>query len=258
MTKLIGQVNEGLSPSHKMALEASSGKKIKEITKEDLLEPITLLLGTCYELLGNSAPKGMTATAKLLRDELKTYFFTYSFEEVKTAIMMGVTFKLCEKDQMEFPVISVANFCKFVHMYNDKIRKEAIHAQRKLDDIMTKEMEERKRIEGNQRLDNEILDCLSAYCENPSNLDQVSEHLRACYFRRIRERQVEKIITIDEMNLILSVADAQIKDFDELGKQEQHALRHKVDREKWDKDRLLEVKTRAQSIALKHVFDKQK
>ena len=251
--KLLGQVNPNLTPVHKTALEASLKPKIKTLTKESLNDPLVTLLGEACEILGHKA-NGLVATSILLRDELKNYFTTYTLEEVQAAVRMGVTGKLCDFAELQVPIVSVANICKFINLYNQKVRKEALYEQAKFEEKNNQQEIERKRIAGNKRLDSEISDCLISFRSNPQLLEKVNEQLRACYYRRLKETK-GKLLPIELMNEIMAVAEAQIKDFEELGKEQQHALRRRVDREIWDRDRLQEVKTRAQSIALKKVFE---
>lgn len=252
--KLIGNLSPDLTPAHKTALEANMSLKIKEINKESLIEPLATLLGECCELLGQKS-NGLTPTAKLLRDELKTYFTTYSLEEVKVAAKMGVTGKLCDLNELTVPVVSVTNICKFIHFYNDKVRKFALHEQRLWEEKNNQEEIERKRIEGNRLLDLEIEGCRINYTSDPASLNLIDRDLRACYYRRLRETGSK--LDLELMNQLKAVAEAQINTLEELPKDQQRAYRTPSEIEKFNNIRNTEVKHTAQSLALKEIFDRK-
>jgi hypothetical protein len=254
--KLIGNLSESLTPPHRVAVLASLGDKIKTLPPDSITKPLIVALGEAYEALGQKSSESMTSLVKLLRIELMTYFSTYTLEEVNTSIKMGVTGKLCELSTLPMPIISVSNICKFIHLYNEKVRREALHEQRKFEEKNNADFEEQKRIKGNAILDAEIELCKENYKSNKETLNYVPEDLRACYFRRIREANGKGLISIDVMNQILIIAESRHDTFEELPKQEQHYLSKSREELKWTKERDSAVKVTAQSMALQYLFDK--
>jgi len=253
--KLIGNISTELSPTYKIALEASFGKKIKDSTNQELTIPLIKLFGESYEILGQKTPDNMTSVVKLLRIELSSYFGTYAIEEVINAIKMGVTGKLCELNTITMPVVSVANFCKFIHLYNEKIRKNALHEQRAFEEKNNQEEEKLKAIKGNERLDKEIADCKDLYLSDKDSINNVSEQLRACYYRRLRQVNGKRLLSLEVMEQLNFIADGKHDTFEDLPKQEQHYMAKYREVEKWNKERLVAVKTTAQAMALPLVFD---
>lgn len=255
--KLIGEINPKLTPAHREAVIASSSERMGELTLESIGPPMVDLLVLMGETLGQKFSNS-TATVVILRKELKDNYSKYTIQEVRLACMMGVTGKLCELTELTQPVISVTNICKFIHLYNEQQRKYALHEQRIFDERITVEKEAKRTIEGNARLDQEINDCLIAYRLNPDHLNGINENLKECYFERLRKRQNGKILELEIMNQIFSVAECQILTFEELSDLQKHKLRNKTARLEWDKSRKIEVRTRARSIALIYVFDNLK
>lgn len=255
--KLLGQVNPDLIPVHKTALEASLQPKINEITKESMNDPLVTLLGEACEIVGHKA-NGLTATAKLLRDELKNYFSTYSIEEVQTAVRMGVTGKLIEVTDLPVPIVSITNICKFINLYNEKIRKEALHQQKQWEEKNDEEKVKQKRDMGNNWLDTEIMNAWENFNENPETLEQIPQELRATYYRRIIEVNKANVLTKDVRDQIKAVAEARKDTFEELPKLDQKEMIRNRQVEKFNRERDAEVKIIAQSLALKEVFKLKK
>lgn len=253
--KLIGKISESLTPSHRTAVEASLTEKIKETDKTELNKPLLIILGEAYEILGQKAPENITPTVKLLRDELKTYFTTYTINEVGIAVKMGVTGKLCDLSTLPMPIVSITNICKFIHLYNEKVRREALHEQRKFEEIETKEMEERKRIKAELELDSEIQVCYENYKSDKETLEHVPTELKACYFRFLWKKSNRKLIPSEISEQIKIIAETKVTSFDELPKLEQKILERNREVSKFNLERDSAVRIEAQAIGLKYLFD---
>ena len=239
-------------PIQKQALEASYGTKIITLTDKEVTDPLISILTEAYEILGQKVDVSITSTIKMLRIELKTYFSTYTIEEVRASVRMALAGQLCDFKELQYPIVSVANICKFIHLYNEKVRREAIHQQNRYLQMETKEQEIQKAIEGNISLDAEIQSVYEVFKDDKAPFILIEELLKSCYFRRIRERG-DNVLDKETMNQIKAVAELQIPEFEDLPKQFQFNYRAK--RETFEIERDSDVKSRAQSIALKSIFE---
>lgn len=256
--KQIGNISESLTPPHRIAVLSSFGHKIKTMTSEELTKPLILILSESYETLGQKTNESIVSTVKLLRIELMTYFTTFTLEEISTAVKMGVTGKLCDLSSLPMPIVSVTNICKFIHLYNEKVRREALHEQRKFEEKENIEMENQKRIKAELELDQEIQICYENYKSNPETLSHVDKGLLACYFRFLWKKTGKKIMPPDAIDQIKIIAESKVDTFEELSKLDQKVLERNREVAKFDRERKATVKIEAEAMGLKYIFDNLK
>lgn len=255
--KLLGQINPNMTPVQKTALEASLQPTIKEVTKEAMIDPVVTLLGEACEVVGQKA-NGLTATGKLLRDELKNHYCGYSLEDVKVAVRMGVTGRLCEVIDLPVPIVSITNICKFIELYVEKIRKEALYSQRVWEEKNNEQEIDANRHKGNNRLDSEIANAWENFISNPETIEHIPQELRAIYYRRIIEVNRAQVLEREVRAQLKAIAEARKDTFEELPKMEQKAMIRNRQVDKFERERAAEVKIISESLALKEVFKLKK
>lgn len=135
-----------LLPIEKDSLAAYQHPKIKEVSKSDMAKPIGIALTKAYFNMGSSAKDDFELLLDEVLHELKKNFTTFSVEDICLAIDLGSKGKLGD----EFVHVHVKAVLKWIWLYNDKYRREAIHKQRKheeeqekLKEIANKEKEEK-------------------------------------------------------------------------------------------------------------------
>lgn len=252
-------ISTSLSPTHKTAIEAYFCPKIHALKKTDMVSDLKNALQRAYVILGTGKNLDERDTLLMLDElikELKEGASTFTVQEVCLAIESGVKGKLNDLSQITQPVISVTNIIKWIWLWNDKVRREAIHEQRKFEDQNRQDEEEAKRIKGNAILDAEIEICYENWKSNNETLDHVPEPLRACYFRRLRERD-GKLLEKEIMEQIKIIAESRHDTFEELPKLEQKYMIRERLVTKFEDERTSQVRQTAQSIALLEVFKKR-
>lgn len=250
-------ISTTLTQEHKEALDAYFCAKLREVNKADIITPIKSAVQRAYIVLGqgkNMAAGELTLMLDELIKELKTGCFTFTIEEVCLAIDAGVKGKLNELKEIPQPIISVTNIIGWIWIWNEKVRVHAIDQQKRWEEKNNEEEIKRKRLDGNNRLDAEIEKAKENFKENSETLDQIPKVLRACYYRRIREKNTGGLLERSLLEQIKAVAEAQHDTFEELPKEEQKHLTSSREVEKFNRERDSEVKITAQSIALKEVF----
>lgn len=110
-------------------------------------------------------------------------------------------------------------------------------------------------MQGNQKLDKEIEECKSLYLLDRTSISKISEPLKACYYRRLREVNGKRLLSLEIMEHLNFIAEGRHDTFEEISKQDQYYIKRNREVEKWNKERLVAVKTTAQAMALPLVFD---
>ena len=190
--------------------------------------------------------------------ELKIGCFTFTIEEVCLAIDAGVKGKLNKLNEIPQPIVSVTNIIGWVWIWNEKVRIHAIDQQKRWEEKNNQEEVERKRVDGNIRLDAEINNAWENWKVNPGTIEQIPKQLRACYYRRIREKKEWSLLDRSLLDQIKAVSEAQHDTFEELPKEEQRHLINTRQVEKFNRERDSEIKITAQSIALRELFEIKK
>ncbi len=275
--KLLGEHNiEGLTPAHRVAFLNTKKRRIKDYSIQDpevedmeLFQSCTNILGTCYELFGQPAPgddqeeknKNLYVTTQLLYGELTKYFTTYSVDEVMEAVKMGFCGNLGPLDQLSFPMVSVVNISKLVHLYNEKVRRPAVEAQGKIQAADRERIEKEKTEEKNRKsreITTQNINRVFAYFletdEIPTvNGIEITVYELSMWYKFLDERGLSGI-SKDEKKQIAALADDRVPKFGNLTAGEKAGLQDPARRKEWEEQRLYLIGEFSRAIALKHVF----
>ncbi len=248
---LIGNSNlcPALSPDERNVIKFHEGVKIKDLAKVVMADPLTDAVSKAYLNIGQSSEsKTLTVLVATLACELKDCFTTYSIEEICHAIDLGSKGKLNELKDLIQPVISVMNILKWVHLYDDKIRKEAIHKQNKHLEKLAKELTEKEKQEKIEAFKEEICLVYESYCDAFGELPEgLSMGLKASYCRYLYEKNIIELTAEQEREIFdkaksLMPTEAQIRGM------------NAVDRVFHNKKKEAQIQEIAESIALEYLF----
>ena len=254
-------ISPTLSGEYKEALTAYFCTKIREVNKADIISPIKIAMQSAYVVIGQGKSLGageLTLIIDELIKEIKISCATFTIPEVCLAIDAGVKGKLNDLKEIPQPIISVTNIIAWIWIWNERVRIHAIDQQKRWEEKNNQEEVERKRVDGNSRLDTEITNAWENWKANPKTIDQIPEALRACYYRRVKEKSTGVLLERSLMEQIKAVAEARKDTFEELPKLDQKEMMRNREVEKFNRERDAEVKIIAQSLALKEVFKLKK
>ncbi len=240
-----------LSPDELAAIEAGANKKIKDYGDQQLLDRIIEIVAQTYILRGQDKkldPMELRNVSAEFTKELQKCFTTFSVEQILQATRMGALGKLEE----ESVHISVYNLCKWVNLWNDKIKREAVHKNNKILDAQIKEKTEAEKQEAINRMRKDIVKAKEQY-----DKFGVYEGFEEAYFALMYEHleTVHGPLDTPLKNEIWKEACTQV--------QKEEAARTSIDR--FEKrfnpsDYLAKIeganKIRAKYIALGHMFEK--
>lgn len=237
-----------LSPDERNVVKFHEGVKIKDLTKVIMADPLTDAVSKAYLNIGQSSEsKTLTVLVATLAGELKDCFTTYSIEEICHAIDLGSKGRLNELKDLIQPVISVMNILKWVHLYDDKIRKEAIHKQNKHQEKINKELSEKEKQEKVKAFESEICSVYDSYCDTFGELQELAMGLKSSYCRYLYEKNIVEL-TVEQEQEIFSKAKKLIPT------EEQIRGMNAVDRAFHNKKKEAQLQEIAESIALEYLF----
>lgn len=171
------------SPLNSIVLDAMKGKKIKELKKSEFSDKIKEAIIQGLIVLGQKQDSGqITVTTDCLINELKHKLNHYTPDEVILAIDYGTKGKLCEFSTLQYPVMSVTNCLKFIKLYNENIRREAVHNQKEEEAKQEKIISDIEREAKIKAFEAEIAKALLFTQEQLNNLPT---GLKASYFRHL-------------------------------------------------------------------------
>lgn len=229
LVRMPEKLSDKLLPIEKTALEAYYKPKIKELAKKEFAPQIIKAITKAYMVMGHSVPDTFEQTCEEVIHELKSLFSTYTTEEVCAAFDMG------SKGRLDDAVhISVTNLLKWVHKYNELVRKEAVHKQKQYEEKQALILEETARQAKNQEFEQEIIKTFENF---PESFKNRSKGELAAHYRQL-----------DKMGLIKLTTPVKKEIFNQI-------LKIK-DRTKWAKKGLLEItaKELAEYRALRITF----
>lgn len=252
-----------LSPVQINALEASQNTKIKAITKLNILTALKKAIQSAYLSLSQKPNDVKTLVPMIneLIEELKQYYVTYTIEEICMAIDFGVKGKLNDITKIPQPIISTTNILKWIDLYNEIHRKNALHEQNQYEIKQAKILSEEQLAIGNRITEDSINNTYIYFLKHDQfPIDGImSTGLKAAWYRYLDKKQMVKIYLSSEEKLKIKIAvDLFIKSFDELPLPEKQALRPKGRREEWERYRAIEVVNECHSLALEEIFKKAK
>lgn len=239
-----------LTPSESVALEAYARPKIKEVAKGSMVDQIVGSVALARQIKGQSADeKDDRALSKIVIDELKVSFTTFTVEEVCLAINMGAKGFLNTPETVH---VSAENVFKWIWKYRDQVRSEAISKQRKFEQELEKQQQEEKRKKGIEELNKIISDQYAAF-EIEVDVPIGEEFVYASRYRWIVSQLGEQL-TVEERRVIWEEAGDKMM----LRDTEEKTLQQKL-KEKSEKLQTMAItqanqKTLAEAIALQRVF----
>lgn len=194
-----------VSPIQKDALAAHYNPKIKELAKRDFAKEIIQAITKAYVVTGSRVPDTFEMICDEVISELKSLFTTYTVEEVCMAIDMGSKGKLSDKEEVIY--VSVTNILRWIHRFNDLVRKEAIYKQRQFE-------EKQEKIEDQKQSDVKVKDFEKAiirYYESfPIGFKAQSKGYLAAMYRHLDKKGLI-MLTVDRKKAIFN-AVIKIKD----------------------------------------------
>lgn len=205
------ELSEELSPIERQAIEKWSNPKIKDLLKKNMVDQLADAVSRAYINIGQfkqSEDKKLLETiVDQLIIELKNCFTTYTIEEVAFAIDLGSKGHLNNLQEVIQPVVSVMNILKWVHLYNDKYRREAIHKQGKSVEKQEKALEESAK---EQRVEKYIESIINDYENYPQSFEGRSKGELAAHYRQLDKLGLIKLTVkakTDIFNQILKIKD---------------------------------------------------
>lgn len=232
------------TPTQTIALDAMNGKKIKELKKSEFSKIIKEAILQGYVIIGQSKDHNViTITTDCLMEELKTNLPSYTPEEIRLAIDYGCKGKLCELTELPQPIVTLTNILKFIRLYNEKIRKEAIHKRNELQAKEEKQISESERLAKIKAFEEEIANALLF---TPEQIYSLPTGLKAAYYRHL-DSKGNASISLDVKNKIFKECEKLVP---MVKKSELGSFGSLVDE---NKKREAKIKELCQSMAFEHL-----
>jgi hypothetical protein len=124
--ELITQNLNTLSSIEKQAIQATYHKRVCEMTKMDLIKPLTTAMTKAYVITGQKIPPEMGLMADEFLAAVKTHHKTMTPQEIELAVCEGAAGNL--NDQFQ---VSVRNLLGWITIYKHTIKTNAILKMRK-------------------------------------------------------------------------------------------------------------------------------
>ncbi len=236
-------VCETLSPIESQAVLANRQPKIKEIASVNLVDPIEKALSKAIVVMGSTAKIDFKAMHTEIISELKNNFTVFSVEEVCIAIDMGSKGKLGD----DFVHVHTRAVLKWIWLYADLVRREALHKQSKSEEKIEKEITQKQRLEKIESFNNEILQVYNSYCEN-FEMPELSTGLKATYCRHLYSKNIVELSAEQEAEIFAKAKK-------EVPAEEISLIPlNDVDRIFNNKKKSAQIQEIAESIALEYLF----
>lgn len=201
-----------LSPTETESLKAHYFPKIKEVKRVDLVDPIGMAITKAYVVRGQKMDDLFESMVDEITHELKSNYTWLTVEEFCLAIDLGSKGKL----ESEFVHISVHNILKWVWLYNEKIRRPALSAQRKHEEEQAEKLEESQRKEKISIFESVII---GKYNGSPESLASDNYGTMASYYRHLDSKKLialsneQKKILFDEAKKIKEEDNKNLEEF---------------------------------------------
>lgn len=187
------------TPSQQIAIKAMEGKKINELKKSEYIDSIKEAVINGLICIGQKQDSTQIKTlTDCLVHELHSTKSAFTVEEIRIAIDYGAKGKLCELNSLPQPIISLHNILKFIKLYNENIRREAIHAMNEEADKKEKEITEAERKIKIEAFEAEIEKALMLSLKEKESLPI---GLKAAYYRHL-DKQGKVNLSNEEKNII--------------------------------------------------------
>lgn len=204
---------------------------------------------------------GQAVTAKVLREQVKELYSDilrkykyFTLSEVDLALRMGAKGDLGECKM--FPVMSIYNFNQWIAVYGDEIRNKALDNQRIFEEKQEGLNNLKRKMDGTQSLQAEIVNIFKAFCKGGSIDEMVSftpkpAHLLSVYYDHMDTHELI-LLSIPEKRLIYKNAEEEFKKFRPEGSE----FRPEV--KEFDSAFPMNARILAKSMALKATFERYK
>lgn len=201
--QLIGQ--NQYTPSETLALDAMKGKKIKELKVSEMVPKLRGAVVQSLIILGQGNTMDNDTMKKLidcLCYELKENKHFFTVDEIALAMDYGCKGKLCDLKDLPMPIISLHNILRFITLYTEKIRREAVHKKKENDLKAEKEINEAERLVKIAAFEREIEHALTM---TPQEKDSLSIGLKSAYYRHL-DKSGRVNLSVDEKKVIFDRA----------------------------------------------------
>jgi hypothetical protein len=190
---------KSLSPDELAAIEADNGKKIKDYSEDELGKRLVEIVSQAYILRGHKIEhETLSITVVEFALELMKCFTTFTLETVLQAVRAGSLGKL----EDESVHVSTHNLCRWVNLYNDKIRREAIHKAKQQEKEI--EVSEEKKQEQLKKLDESI-----EQARNTKNWDKSLDWYYAIMYDRVNKS--DDLLTREEKDKIFESVEKELE-----------------------------------------------
>lgn len=207
LVKIPEKFAANLLPLEKNALTAYYQLKIKEVTKLSMVQPLSEAITKAFIVMGSTPKDDFQLIVEEVLNELKTSFSTFTIQEVCIAIDLGSKGKLGD----EFVHVHIKAILKWIWLYNEKIRREAIHKQKEYEEKTEKQLQEFEHKEKIRMFEATIIGRYNGFPESLIN-DNYGE--MAAYYRHLTKR-VQVNVPLEKKNELFAAAE-KIKEEDRL------------------------------------------
>lgn len=164
-----------LLPLEKDALIAHQNPRIKEVGKVDMAKPIGIALTKAITVMGSQVKEDFELMLDEVLHDLKRNCTTFTVEEVCLAIDLGSKGYLGD----EFVHVHTRAVIKWLWLFNDKYKREAIHKQHKHEEHLQKLAEIANKEKAEKEFEADIQKLYNAFPKGFKTRNKGS--LAACY-----------------------------------------------------------------------------
>lgn len=192
-----------LLPLEKDALIAHQNPRIKEVGKSDMAKPIGIALTKAITVMGSQVKEDFELMLDEVLHDLKRNCTTFTVEEVCLAIDLGSKGYLGD----EFVHVHTRAVIKWLWLFNDKYKREAIHKQHKHEEHLQKLAEIANKEKAEKEFEADIQKLYNAFPKGFKTRNKGS--LAACY-RHMDKRGLVSLSVEEKkqiFNRILKIKD---------------------------------------------------
>lgn len=197
------KISPSLSTLENEALLASYNPRIKELKKVDFVKTISQAITKAYMVMGSSPKDDYEMIVEEIVNDLKANYTVFTIQEICLAIDLGSKGKLGD----EFVHVCVKGVLKWIWLYADKFRREAIHKQKLFDEKLAKETEEADRLANIRSFEETILAKYEAF---PESFKKESKGTIAAMYRHLDKKGIIKMSDKEKKEIFAGVL--RIKD----------------------------------------------
>ncbi len=200
---------KSLSGDEIRAIEAGAGMVIKDYWIPSLIQRVEQIVWDAFVIRGHGIKddKYYDTTAEFSK-ELQKSFSVFTIEQISEAIRMGALGKLeHHEDENKIRHISAHGLCIWVWLWNDKVKKEAVHKRNKAIDAEEKAVDEEKKAEFQKIFLRDIQECYDHWILTGQLLGESEEYHAVMY--EFFEKELGPL-KIETKNAIFSKASKEV------------------------------------------------